>query len=145
MKRQIQIIRLTAKVLLVVVVAVLVTGFLTAKPALWGAEGFSTYRWVHTRLLPLLFVPVLFVHATTGILLMLGRSKRFNRPLSRRAALGAWAAVGVALAVLYVVEPAPAELAALELSEQGGAPPAPVESTVGGGGSHAASAAACTN
>lgn len=113
MKKRIQALRLTAKLLLAAVPAILVTGFLTAKPGLLDASQLSAFRWLHTRLVPLVLVPLLLAHSLAGVLFMVGRNKRLDRAAVHRGLWGAWALIAGLLIYLYVAEPAAVGIEAL--------------------------------
>lgn len=113
MNRTIRLLRHTARLLLVLTPLTLLTGFLTAK---WFvAEGWvapATVRAWHVQWLPLAFVPVVFVHSLSGILFLLQRNKRFDRPAVRAAAAVLWTAVLGVFVWLYLARPpAPSRVA----------------------------------
>ena len=106
MNRTIRLLRHTARLLLVLTPLTLLTGFLAAK---WFvAEGWvapATVRAWHVQWLPLAFVPVVFVHSLCGILFLLQRSKRFDRPAVRAGAAVLWTAVLGLFVWLYLARP----------------------------------------
>lgn len=101
MKKQIQTLRLTAKVLLIATPAMMVSGFLTAKPFLADFIDFQTARLIHTIAAPLLFVPLLIIHTTAGILYMAGRNKSTSKPQVKWTLAGGWIVLLATLSVLY--------------------------------------------
>lgn len=106
MNRTIRLLRHTARLLLVLTPLTLLTGFLTAK---WFvAQGWiapATARAWHVQWLPLAFVPVVFVHSLCGILFLLQRNKRLDRPWVRGGAAALWTAVLGVFAWLYLARP----------------------------------------
>ncbi len=83
----------------------LVTGFLTAKPGLLSADGWSAFRFLHTRVAPLLLVPLLYAHSLAGILFLTSRSKRLDRPGVRKGAVALWTGAALVVAYAYLAEP----------------------------------------
>ncbi|NMC70307.1 MAG: hypothetical protein GYA57_09610, partial [Myxococcales bacterium] len=106
MNRTIRLLRHTARLLLVLTPATLLTGFLTAK---WFvAQGWiapATARAWHVQWLPLAFVPVVFVHSLCGILFLLQRNKRLDRPWVRGGVAAFWTAVLGVFVWLYLARP----------------------------------------
>lgn len=128
--------RWTARLLLIATPLVILSGFLTAKPFLLEAIGYGTARTVHTAVAPLVFVPLLLVHSTAGILYLIGRNKRLNKRWFRLGAAGGWAALLVALTALYFIGP-PAPAAATGADEPapaGDAGPEPARAPEAGPG-----------
>ena len=92
MKRTLPVLRVTAKLLLLALPVVVITGFLTAKPYLLDSESYTTYRTLHTLVVPLIFLPLLYVHSLLGIRMMIRRSKSWNRSWVHWAAGTTWTA-----------------------------------------------------
>lgn len=107
MSTLIRLLRRTARLLLVLTPLTVLTGFLAAK---WFvAEGWvspATVRAWHVRWLPLAFLPVVFVHSLCGILFLLRRNERLNRPAVRASAAALWTSVFAVFVWLYLA-PAP--------------------------------------
>lgn len=124
--------RWTARLLLIAAPPMILSGFLTAKPYLFEAVGFGPARTIHTLVAPLVFVPLLVIHSTAGILFLIGRNKRLNRRWFRLGAVGAWVVMLLALSALYffaqppeteATEPAAASDAGVDARPAGDAAP----------------------
>ncbi|MBN1770455.1 MAG: hypothetical protein JXB32_04270 [Deltaproteobacteria bacterium] len=130
MSGTVRLLRHTARLLLVLTPLTLLTGFLAAK---WFvAEGWvsaAAVRAWHLRWLPLAFVPVVLVHSLCGVLLLLRRSPRFDRPALRGGLVAVWTAAFGLFVWLYLAEPpashAPTALEAEPQPADGGEATAP--------------------
>ena len=120
MKRIFQILRITAKLLLVVLPLVFVSGFLTAKPYLLESSNFQLYRTFHTLVVPLVFLPLLYIHSLSGIRLMIQRNNRWNKKWVRWTVGVTWTVILLSLSLLFLVSPPPPEV--VELDEALSAP-----------------------
>jgi hypothetical protein len=113
-KQTIQVIRGTAVGLIILVPAVLVTGFLTAKPFILDPGSFGSFRRLHSVVGPVVFLPIFYVHSLAGIRYLLGRSRSLNGDGVKTVATILWTALVVGISVLYLARPPQAEATALE-------------------------------
>lgn len=105
MKTTINILRLTAKILLVAAPLMVLSGLLTASPFLFESLGFATARLLHTRIVAAVFLSVLFVHSLMGILFIVQRNKRLNRKYVKVGAIVGWSLLFLTLGALFFARP----------------------------------------
>jgi len=94
---------ISGELLILVSLALMVTGLSMNSPSssLGGLISYGTAKRVHT-LAAYLFIPLFYVHATSGLLIALNLVKAFRSERARKITLGIWTAVvaGVVLVSL---------------------------------------------
>ncbi len=85
---------ISGELLIAVSLALMVTGLAMNSPSssLGALLGYETAKRIHT-LAAYLFIPLFYVHATSGLLIVLNRVKAFRSERARKVTLGIWTAV----------------------------------------------------
>ncbi|MBT5557765.1 hypothetical protein HOJ84_01430, partial [Candidatus Woesearchaeota archaeon] len=83
MKEIYSILRKTSIPLLITAILTIFSGFLITKNFLIDTISYDTSLFVHTKLLPLIFIILLYLHAIAGTLIICTRSKKFNNSLTK--------------------------------------------------------------
>lgn len=125
LKKVYDVLGYTARALLILLPLMLISGFLTAKPYLLEALDFSTARMLHTLAVPLLFVPLIAIHSTAGVLVILSKNKTIKqKPALKKGLTIAWLVLLTLLATTYFLgrqESDPASIPGLDISLDAGA------------------------
>jgi len=100
----IKTLRFTAIFLIFFIALTLLSGFVSMKTFLspWF-PGLDAYYW-HTVIVPVVFVPLVYVHSLMGILLFFARNQKFNKTYLKVAAAGLWTALFVLFGYMYVAQ-----------------------------------------
>jgi len=99
-----KIIRFTAVVLLFAALFTLITGFLLVKFNLVPWFSYSTYKYIHTVIMPLIFVPIFYLHALAGLMILINRSNNARKIIWQFIVGIIWTSVFVGLGFLYFVD-----------------------------------------
>ncbi len=83
MKEIYSILRKTSIPLLITAIFTIFSGFLITKNFLVDSISYDTSLFIHTKLLPLIFIALLYLHAIAGTLIICVRSKKFNNSLTK--------------------------------------------------------------
>jgi mono/diheme cytochrome c family protein len=102
MKKIIDALRVTAKLLLGVAPVMILSGLLTAQPYLLSWLGFATARLLHTKIIAAIFLALLFTHSLLGILYLVQRNKKLGRGV-KIAAISGWSALFLGIGSLFFV------------------------------------------
>ncbi|MCK9351545.1 MAG: cytochrome b5-like heme/steroid binding domain-containing protein [Candidatus Paceibacterota bacterium] len=103
MVKIIKTLRITAWILIALTALTLLSGFLSVKPSAlpWLPKVDSYY--LHVVVLPLLFVPIIYLHSLMGILLFFSRNPKYDKVPLKSAAAGLWTALFILFGFLYFV------------------------------------------
>lgn len=115
-----KLIRTTAFILILATVFTLLSGFLLVKFNLISGFTYSSYKYVHTVVMPLIFVPVFFLHSLSGIMLLMTRKKTLNKKALKLLAGTIWTLVFIGFGYLYVVDNPPPKNVTLQNNVQTG-------------------------
>lgn len=96
-----KILRSTAWLLVIVTGLELFTGFSMAKNPLTPWVDYQTSQYWHTTVLPLVFIPLFYLHSLSGILILFTRQKFLNKKLLKVAAGILWTAMLITFGYLY--------------------------------------------
>ena len=95
-----KILRFTALLLLIAGVFTILTGFFTAKPSLSPLAPASVYYY-HTVIAPLIFIPLFYLHALCGLMILSIRRPWLNNLPSRVIIFLLWTGVFATFIYLY--------------------------------------------
>jgi hypothetical protein len=101
MVKIIKILRVTAWMLIFATAITLLSGFVAAKPFFAPFFGGLNAYYFHVVVVPLLFVPLVYVHSLMGILLFFSRNAKYNTILLKSLACGLWTALFVLFGFMY--------------------------------------------
>jgi cytochrome b involved in lipid metabolism len=104
MVKIIKTLRTTAWILVFVVALTLLSGFLAVKPSVFPWFSKIDGYYLHVIVLPLLFVPLVYIHSLMGILLFFARNKKYDKPILKILAGGLWSALFVLFGYLYFAQ-----------------------------------------
>jgi len=99
-----RIIRLTALILVLATFFTLLSGFLLVKFNLIPWLEYGSYKFVHTVIMPLIFVPVFYLHSFSGIMILINGTRLARKHLWMIAAGTLWSIVFVGFGFLYIVK-----------------------------------------
>lgn len=107
MGKIIKILRITALLLMAVTVITLLTGFLAVKPGLipWLGE-IDSFKW-HVVIIPLLFIPLVYIHSLMGILMFFARNQKYNTDFLKFLATASWSAIFALFLWMYAMQNLP--------------------------------------
>lgn len=100
-----KILRITAWLLVAAAVLTLFSGFFTSKYFLSSASGYQAWRYFHTIIVPLLFIPLFYLHTLSGFMVLLARHPFLNKKSVKIAAGVLWTGILAAFFFLYTAQP----------------------------------------
>jgi hypothetical protein len=100
-----KVLRVTAWILIAAAFVALLSGFLMIKFFLTPSVGYDVYRNIHTLLVPLFFVPILYLHSLSGAMSVLYRKNYGQNKIVKAVVIILWTAAFASFAFLYVVQP----------------------------------------
>jgi|Deesub1362B_J571_1020462.scaffolds.fasta_scaffold00007_137 hypothetical protein len=106
MEREYKALIISGELLIFVTLLTLLSGFFTTKNFLvdkWISYS-SAYR-IHTIILPIIFIPLLYVHSLAGILIATERVRALNKGIIRKTIMVIWTLIFMGLLVLYFAQP----------------------------------------
>ncbi|AIF70128.1 hypothetical protein PAP_08740 [Palaeococcus pacificus DY20341] len=106
MQREHRALVISGELLIFVTLLTLLSGFFTTKNFLVGKwiSYSSAYR-IHTIILPIIFIPLLYVHSLAGILIAIERVRALNKGTIRKTIVVIWTLIFMGLLVLYLAQP----------------------------------------
>lgn len=104
MKTIYKILRLTALVLILVTILTLLSGFFTTKYFLTPWLGYNSAYFIHTLIIPLLFVPFFYLHSLAGIFVLISRNQNLNNKYVKTVAGTAWTGLFILLIIFYTAQ-----------------------------------------
>ena len=102
MKSIYKIIRITAWLLVLVTIFTLFSGFLTTKYFLTPWLGYSSAYFIHTVVIPLIFLPIFYLHSLAGLLILISRHQVFNTKQVKIIAGVIWTSIFVLFIFFYL-------------------------------------------
>jgi cytochrome b involved in lipid metabolism len=96
-----KILRISAWLLVFATIFSLLSGFLAAKYFLAAGLGYSLPNYFHTIIIPLLFVPLFYIHSLNGMLLLFSRHKPLNKKSIKIIAGAFWTILFLVFGFLY--------------------------------------------
>ncbi|MFH0739800.1 MAG: cytochrome b5-like heme/steroid binding domain-containing protein [bacterium] len=96
-----KILRATAWLLTITTLVFLLSGFLMVKFSLTPWLDYSTSRYIHLVLTPILFVPLFYLHSLTGTISLLSRHNSLNKRSFKIITGIIWTAILVLCIFLY--------------------------------------------
>lgn len=114
-----KMVRITAWLLAAVTLLTVFSGFFTAKFFLTPL-GYSLSYFIHVIIIPILFVPLFYLHTFAGLMVLLTRHARFNKKIIKAAVAVAWTGVLVLFIALYTAQAPTANTGTNATLSQGG-------------------------
>jgi hypothetical protein len=99
----VRLLRITAWALLVIGLLELISGFLTTKYFLFEWADYALVYTIHTRLMPLVFIPLFYLHSLCGLLFLIQRKIRLGTAF-RWPIVAVWSVLFLMFAWLYIAE-----------------------------------------
>jgi len=99
-----KILRFTAWLLVIATILELFTGFSMVKNLVIPWLGYPTAQYFHTKVLPLVFIPLFYLHSLSGILILFTRHKFLNKKPLKISAGVLWTAMLIAFGYLYFAQ-----------------------------------------
>jgi cytochrome b involved in lipid metabolism len=104
MVKIIKILRTTAWMLIFAMAITLLSGFVAAKPFFAPFFGGLNAYYFHVVVVPLFFIPLVYVHSLMGILLFFARNQKYNIALLKSIACGLWTALFILFGFMYFAQ-----------------------------------------
>ncbi len=101
MKTIYKILRVTAWILVVITIFTLFSGFLTTKYFLTPWLGYNSAYFIHTIIIPLLFIPFFYLHSLTGLLTLIARHQTLNKKYVKIIIGVVWTGIFVLFVIFY--------------------------------------------
>lgn len=99
-----KILRFSAWVLVALTPLTLWSGFLASKPLLFTTLSMDTYRQWHLIILPLLFMPLFYLHSLTGIIIFLNRHEKTRNQLTKITVGALWTLIIFSCVYLFLAK-----------------------------------------
>jgi cytochrome b involved in lipid metabolism len=99
-----KILRITAWVLVLATILTLASGFLTTKYFLAPWLGYKSAYYIHTIVIPLVFVPLFYLHSLTGLFALISRQQKLNKKYAKIFTGVVWTSIFVLFVYFYMAQ-----------------------------------------
>lgn len=100
-----KILRITAWALVVIIPLSLLSGFFMTKSFLVPWIGYDISKYLHTILLTIIILPLIYLHSMSGILFAIQRHKKWNRKPVKITVCALWTILFLLMLYLFFVQP----------------------------------------
>lgn len=100
-----KILRISAWLLVAATLLTLFSGFFTTKYFLTPRIGYNLSYYIHTVIVPLVFIPLFWIHTLSGLLALFSRNKSLNKKSFKIIAGLLWTVVIISFIFIYASKP----------------------------------------